>query len=278
MKYCLTLVIVTIFSFTSSALDGIKLNVVVQPQISTINGDFYASYMGGIQTTDIVFKKETTFKMAFGVQSIFQFTEKSGLGVGLMYSGQGQDYEDLNITFPYGATSTIQYSTSINYFKIPLTYEYQMHPDRKLSFSFYAGTYFGLMLDNEVSSYGESLEPQSGETSNWNIKVSGTSFVEEAHISGFDLYDSEKLTSQVYESFDIGGVIGAGAIFKVTDKISIPFYINYEYGFVDIKNTASKFDDSFGDNWYWEGYSAKNMTTAFHNSVLGFRTGISIKL
>jgi len=67
--------------------------------------------------------------------------------------------------------------------------------------------------------------------------------------------------------------------YKISDKISVPILLNYQYGISDIKNQAiSIYSNSTGKSELYWADGASNLTNPYHNSSIGILVGLKYTL
>lgn len=153
-----------------------------------------------------------TFGGRFGIDAIYSFNEKLGLGIGFNFvSRNSQKYS--------GDASGLDgdLTTKLNYFDIPIM----------LRLTSSSGTYF-------------ELGPQFGfltkaEESYENDKTSAVNY---------DDYD----VKNAFESTNIGLVLGFGVDIDVTENIFITTGIRLGYGFTDVTKEYDSVNDFIADN------------------------------
>lgn len=84
--------------------------------------------------------KKATFNAAFGVGSTYNFTGRSGVGLDVLYSLQGQRYK----------TNGIETHQKLNYVKIPLYYTYTAAPSKLVSFTGKIGPQVSILSSSKL--------------------------------------------------------------------------------------------------------------------------------
>jgi hypothetical protein len=278
-KTLLTLLLSCIIATTAFAQKGLSLEIIAEPG-SSMGGDFQVpADITSPNSAFVNMQKSFTFGFSGGVTLGYYFEDNMGLSLGLLYSGQGQKYDDFIWYIP-GASLTWQRKVTLNYLKIPFLYNYIASPDKAISFRLSAGFYVAFLVgytdENILSaSNGEHLAMTAdGQTL--------TQSYSDPNNSSNNYTDVGTFLSKPFNSSDVGATIAAGLQFKLSDKISIPVMINYQTGFSDIKNRSSsyQFSGSGGSGLYWDdgSSSGQNETLTFHNSNLGLFLGLKISL
>jgi hypothetical protein len=140
-----------------------------------------------------------TFRYSFGASMAYFFSDAVGLGIDLTYSAQGQRYElnDLNLY------------TKLNYFKIPVLFQFHSNAESTAMFYLHAGPQFGILM----SATGEA-----------DIPFLGTQSID--------------ITS-AYNSLNIGAVLALGAGFNLTDFLMLTTGLRFDFGLNDAEDKSS---------------------------------------
>jgi hypothetical protein len=269
--------------FVEPALAQSKFSVgaVMQPQVSVVNGDYYI-YSGNVTDKYPSLDKKTSIKYSLGIESAFNFSRSFSLNLSVMYSRQGQDFGS-KLMAPYVTMNGAEFSfsTSVDYLKIPLSLECRLNPDKKITVVLYTGMYYGYMVKYSITHGRIDYNDPPTDPSEFTSTYTTTKYVTELN-SNVPHYDEiyYPLTDEAYVRTDIGMQIGSGVEIKISDKIKIPIFINWDFGFTDIKNYNSIIINYiYGyDNKFWQIYSDKNLSEGFSNSTLGIKTGVRISV
>ncbi|RYD89611.1 MAG: PorT family protein [Sphingobacteriales bacterium] len=128
-----TLAIAALSIGNASAQKGFSVSVKALPQFSFLqNAD---------DNDNNAIDRKATFNAAFGVGGAYHFTAKSGIGLDVLYSLQGQKYEAGNATV----------NQKVSYVKIPLYYTYTASPSKAVSFTGKIGPQLSLLADSKVT-------------------------------------------------------------------------------------------------------------------------------
>lgn len=264
---------------SSSEFKRFDLQIVTSLQYSSVIGDYYVPIANNAAYTVYTYAPMTKYSMLgleAGVSFGFHFNKNMGVSLGALFSSQGQDFLTKNVNYNDG-TSTYPESFSryvtLSYFKIPIQFHFNTNPDKRISFSSFAGLYFGFLM-----SYYDYLK----------ITIPGYTFTATALGNSYTENDngtSFKYTlkgGQPYNSFDFGTTIGAGISFRLNSRLSIPLIFNYQLGFTDIKNYACYSTDSGVNYKFWQLWQGDatdfNYKETYYNSLFGFKTGLRINL
>ena len=220
----------------------------------------------------ISMKKSFTFGMDAGASFGYNFADEMGVSMGLFYSKQGQRYKDY--TWILGSDfATWSRSVSLNYLKIPMQFNYILHPKQKISFTASAGFYLSFLLG-----YVDKNSLIASDGSDITATAKGKTYTMS---DGSSSETADFKNGKPYKSADFGFLLGAGVQFNLTDKISIPLGLYYQVGFIDVKNKTCQYTDSSGDSYlFWQDTDDTNPngTLAYHNSSLELKIGVKINL
>ena len=126
----------TLFTLTiinkASAQKGFSLSIKGTPQFSWLQNK------GDNDNSN--YSRNATFRAAFGVGAGYNFTNTIGLGLGVLYSLQGQKY-DLNNT---------EYNQKVHYLKVPLMFAYNTNPAKKVAFVGKIGPQVSFLTDSKL--------------------------------------------------------------------------------------------------------------------------------
>jgi hypothetical protein len=268
----LTFISLLFLPFFTSA-QGFSMGFYLQPQMTKIGGDI--TY----ETTNAVYKikPETSYGFAFGLQSAYHFSTSTALSFGVTFSTQQQNYEDLSLMTAPDVQSKTTYSTRVDYIKLPLLFEYTLNPDKKVAFNIYGGLHIGFLASYNIKSSVDVSGPGSSDNYSLAMTASNTSIA--AHVVSNDTTDLVyvSLTEECYNTFEVGAQFGAGIVWNVSDKFSIPVSLNYEFSFSDMRNSGSYWDSGHGNASFWD-FSDTNSSGPIKNSLLGLRIGVRMKI
>ena len=267
---------------SSSEFKRFDLQVVTSLQYSSVLGDFYVPIANNAAYTVYTYSPMTKFSMVgleAGISFGFHFNKNMGISLGTLYSGQGQDFLTYNVNYNDGtSTYPIRFSryVTLSYLKTPIQFNFNTNPDKRISFSSFAGFYFGFLT--YYYDYFLFADP-SNAANNETYTATGTTYTDKWN--GVN-YNHVLKGGQPYNSFDFGATVGAGISFRLNSRLSIPLVFNYQIGFTDIKNYACYYTDT-GVNYkfwqYWTGDATDfNYKEPYYNSLFGFKTGLKINL
>jgi hypothetical protein len=115
------------------AQQGFSINVKATPQFSFLqNGD---------DKDNSSLSKKATFNAAFGIGAGYNFTGKTGIGLDVLYSLQGQHYE----------RSGVETNQKLNYIKIPVYFAYNTDAVKPVSFLAKVGPQLSLLTSAKVA-------------------------------------------------------------------------------------------------------------------------------
>jgi len=267
IKNLMILAALLIMSAATYAQEGFNFGFNIQPASSSGGEmDFGLIYPSG--SSYYTFDKVFTLKMSIGVDFGYNFDESFGVSSGLQYARNGQNYADFTDSY----NNTISFYTSLDYLKIPFLVHYVLNPDDQTTFSFQTGFYLGFLLGYNVD---ETIRFNDGST--LEGKATGNSFTTSYSAGTTD--NAVFVNGKPFNSVDFGVMIGVGIQYKISNKISMPILLNYQYGFTDIKNQTSQYSQSNSSNaeLFW-GKNSPNLTLPYHNSSLGIIIGLKYSL
>jgi hypothetical protein len=120
-------------SYRSNAQKGFSLSVKTSPQLSFLhNSD---------DNDNASLDKKSTFNANFGMGTAYNFTEKAGVGLDVLYSLQGQRYE-------MNGKETRQ---KVNYIKVPVYYSYTSNPSKRVSFTGKLGPQLSVLSSSKLT-------------------------------------------------------------------------------------------------------------------------------
>lgn len=271
-------ILFTILSNYTFGQQGMYVEIIANPGMS-MGGDYQIETNNGYQVSWVSMQKSFTFGLNAGTAIGYNFNEHIGLSLNILYSIQGQNYNDYTYSqFGVPYSYTWKRKVSLNYINIPLLFKYMLSIDKQLSFIGSIGVYTGILLnykDEEsfiISNVGRINSIASG--TNYTSTIDGNIFTTHSNNAVF--------LSKPYNSIDFGGIIETGFQYSISDKISIPIMLNYQIGFIDIKNKESMFTYTNSTTAYpfWgdPADNNPNSTLSYHNSFLGLKIGIKINL
>ena len=149
-----------------------------------------------------------TYGVAFGVHAGLNFSNTLGLQIGVLYSAQGQDYENTTLSTP------IEYSKELTYLKIPLLLKFNSNPDNGAYFQGVIGPQLGLLTKADV--VGNA--PNS-----LNIPTD----------------------KDAYKGSDFAAVIGLGMGINLSDNLKLGIMFRFDGSLGDIENKDEFWKDSF---------------------------------
>jgi len=218
--------------------------------------------------------RDFTMVLKFGLDAGYNFTDKLGVSAGLFYTQQGQKYKDRVYTIAPGNTITFQRKASLTYLQVPIQFHFISDYNKKITWFLSAGLYMGFLTGyTDERTYDYSLGR------NISAVASGDQF----NVDDADILEESNITSdfidQPFKNFDWGGIAAAGLQFRLSQRISLPIGISYQYGFVNVKNNASRYTTGKSTNEYeyWQypmNSGNPNISVDYHNSLLGIQIGL----
>jgi hypothetical protein len=257
----------------AAAQSAFSMGCYLQPQLTSISGDIVTTI------PEYRLERKQTAGFGFGLQFTFHFTDAFSLNSGVLFSTQGQDYEDLTFHTEPQSNNTVKYSTSLDYMKIPVLVEYLFNADHKVSYQVYGGMYLGFLSSYEINTQKEIVNDNGDLTYGLDMSAANKNVSAYVNTGTNTNYVHYTLTEEPYMTFDYGAQFGAGIVFNCSDKFSIPVSVNYEMSFANLKNPDSSWSSPNGDQSqsYWSFFGAKT-ADKMTNSVIGLRVGIRMRI
>jgi opacity protein-like surface antigen len=286
MKTKILTLLLTTFSFTCFA-QGFNFQIIAQPQSKMINGNFNVPNSDG--ATYLPMDKKFGIGFEGGVAVGYNFNQNVCLSMGMLYSIQGQNYNDYAVTSG-SDMATMTRSVAMDYLKIPIRVQFTSAASGVVSFTGFAGIYVAPLLSYEdrFTENISSSEVSGSTTIYYTLDASMTasgqavavmySYAETGGVStqGSATYT---LSGKPYKT-DFGAMLGAGVQFKISDKLALPLMLSYEAGLSDIKDHTVIRSYQGDSDLYWNFFSTddRNAVEKYHNSALGILIGLTITL
>jgi hypothetical protein len=117
----------------AKAQQGFSLSVKATPQFSFLQNQD--------DNDNSRLEKKATFTASFGAGAAYNFTNRSGVGLDVLYSLQGQRYK----------TNGVETNQKINYMKLPLYFAYNTDATRPVSFTAKIGPQLSILTDSRLT-------------------------------------------------------------------------------------------------------------------------------
>jgi hypothetical protein len=276
-----SILITTLFVLNSFAQKGFSLELIIQPQ-NTWGGEFKVPSAFNFKDNTLIYssmKSQLNFGIQTGLTLNYSVDKNSGFSIGLLYSLEGQSLDyietaDTGSTF-ISRNSHYRRTVSLQYLKFPLKLYFNSNAEKNISFFCSAGFYLGLILSyNDVY----ELNDKTYFHNYFNYTSTGNTFSYNTTNSVSYVTYNYTLSSQPYNTIDLGTTFNGGIVIKLTKTLSLPLCINYQIGLTDIKNYNSQIIEFAQPFWKFFDHSSPNLTIKYHNSLLGLQTGLKIKL
>lgn len=225
-KIFLLLAVYMLCQHTASAQKGFHLGFKAAPQTTWLRNQNDADANSSL---------DYDYKWGFssGIFGGYHFSDHIGVELGFLFSGQGQKWKGSYKSPLETTTHDIKGVTKLNYFKMPLLFEFNTSPDAGTMFSFFVGPQASFLLSSkEEHSYDGFTDIQID-------GVNGT-------ITDRTL--NQTMTFQFNESqfkktlFD--AVAGMGVDFKINDQIHFNVNVRFDYGLTNAENTDATISGS----------------------------------
>ncbi len=213
MKKFLFLLLSCGLTTLSIAQSGLEIGLDIMPQTHWIlnQNDFDE---GGL------LDHKPTYGVAIGAHAGLNFSDKFGAQIGILYSAQGQDYEQT-----VNDIVVNEYAKKLTYIKIPLLFKFNGDPDAGAYFQGVVGPQLGLLTNAEV----------------------------EGNPPGTLLIPNSK---DAYNSVDLSAVLGLGVGIKMTDALRLGLMFRFDVSLGDIENK----DDFWTETIHFSRESSQNVT------------------
>jgi hypothetical protein len=120
------------FANNVKAQQGFSISIKATPQFSFLQNE---------SDNNNSLSKKATFNTNFGIGAGYNFTGKTGIGLDVLYSWQGQRYE----------VRSVETNQMLNYIKIPLYFTYNTDATKPVSFIAKAGPQLSLLTTAKLS-------------------------------------------------------------------------------------------------------------------------------
>lgn len=288
------LFVLLVSGFSGAAQKGFDMELTGSGGISNIWGDWMvvspqSSNNASQQLAPM--QGKSTFGYEAGLSAGYHFGPHTGIRLGCSYSSLGQDYNTLNIPEKsyYGfivlvGNYTVDRSLTLSYLKLPLTFEWNSNPTKRIICTAYAGVYFGILLNfiENMSAQNNYTIYYPSYTANYQDSETRTTTgtnVKDTYVQsgGYTQSNPCTLSGPPYQSFDFGFVGGAGIQVRINDRFSIPVMVTGQTGVIDIRNMGTTLTDGSGHTYAYFSDAGSNTSTHV-NTFLGFNLGLRMKL
>lgn len=172
----------------ATAQQGFSLSLKATPQFSFLNNKD--------DNDNSSYKRKATFNTNFGIGGGYNFTNKLGVGLDVLYSLQGQRYTLNN--------GNVEYNQKNEYVKIPLYFSYNTDASKAVSFIGKVGPQVSLITSSK-------LDDKDGN------KIVGD-------------------TKDRYKSATFGGMALAGAQYKLDKNLYLTTAVRFDYDFTNAED------------------------------------------
>jgi len=128
----------------ANAQKGFSLSAKATPQLSFLqNKD---------DNDNSILDRKATFNTNFGIGAGYNFTERSGVGMDVLYSLQGQRYE----------INGVEIKQKVNYVKVPVYFSYNGDASKTISFIGKVGPQASILADSKLTNKdGDEINPDT---------------------------------------------------------------------------------------------------------------------
>ncbi|MCS7073495.1 MAG: PorT family protein [Bacteroidia bacterium] len=252
-----------LFSGVAVAQQGLHLSARIMPQGTMIIND------DDMAADDRLNYVAPNFGFAFGFTAGYHFNDNLGAEIGVMYSGQKQKYkgEDRTAT----STTNSEWTTSLNYIKIPIAFTFNSNPDANVMFHGFIGPQIGILAGGRM----EGTETTKVGTVSTEVSQSAEGTTVKYGSQQLDL------NGKIFNSTDFGIAFGLGPTFKLGDNLQLSASLRFDYSFSDHENKESAYTNpAVVPNKFWENYrkgtyNKDNASAASRNATVGLMIGVT---
>ncbi|MFL5730796.1 MAG: porin family protein [Cytophagaceae bacterium] len=223
----------------AEAQKGLWLSVNYLPQITSMRNKDDASLYGQL------YQYRTTYDQAIGIQMLYNFSDHTGIGSGLLFSSEGQSFLSVYNSKEFPGKKRM------DYLKVPVVISLNTNPDKKLIFKLNGGIQL-----------------------NYLLKADGP-LVIISKSSG--LFDLQQANNSYFHKVLFAGTAGAGIDFRISEKIRLGFTARTDYAFTDAEKKSATYQYPGGTPF--EVYKLQNPDRPkTHNFVISQVWSVSYKL
>lgn len=199
MKQITALLIFIALSTGTFAQEGMWLGIKGTPQ---------STWMFNADEADHPeFLYQPTIRASFGLTFGFNFSDRAGLAMDVLWSDQGQRYE----------FSGSEYSTRLRYLKIPFMLNINSNPDRMGFVFLNVGPQFGFLLSadaDDIFADGD-IDPDDGD---------------------FGIFNENADIDDAYRTFNFGAMFALGVGFNITEFLQFTTALRGDFAFTDAED------------------------------------------
>ena len=189
----------------SNAQKGFWAGVNYLPQITGMHNKDDASFY------DHAYQNKITYDQAAGIQLLYNFNNRMGLGTQVIFSSEGQKFLCIyNIPFPG--------KKRMDYLKIPLFISFNSNPDKKIIFKIMPGIQI-----------------------NYLLKADGAVVLINRPANFFDLEPAKNI---YFHKALFAANLSAGCEYKISEKIHLGFMLRADFAFTDAEKKDIRLDQA----------------------------------
>lgn len=252
------------------------------PQFGFVGGGFTAMLNNRDDiNADLRLDPQTmNFSYGGGLEYIYWFQNNVGFGGQLNYWIGGAAYTGKDTLYPFYDMS-MSAKTTMTYAKLPLLFHFKSYnryyPNKRLRFNAYFGPYIAYLLsyNDKVRYYNDSAKYDM--TTVLDGKNFETTFVGNPNVG------KSKVSSEVYNKFDVGFVFALGGEMRLWRRTVLALHLRTDVGISNVENTRGMkiynakpdgtypINDPGTDFNYWDSNYAKYTAPNAIDALLGWK-------
>jgi hypothetical protein len=186
-----------------SAQKGLWMSFNYLPQITGMLNKDDRSYFGEL------YQYRTTYDQAAGMQFLYNFNDRLGVGSGLLFSSEGQKFLSIHWNTPFPGKKRL------DYLKIPLFISLNSNADKKII-----------------------LKVMTGVQLNYLVKSDGVILIIDRPRNYYDL---QQANNTYYQKFLFATMLSAGIEYRLSQKMRLGLTFRADYAFTDAENKSASF-------------------------------------
>jgi hypothetical protein len=199
------LFVITLQTGLCSAQKGLWISMNYLPQITGMLNKDDKSYFGEL------YQYRTTYDQAAGIQFLYNFNDRLGVGSGLLFSSEGQKFLSIHWNTPFPGKKRM------DYLKIPLFISLNSNPDKKIIFKIMPGIQI-----------------------NYLLKADGAVVLIDRPNNFFDLQPAK---TKYFHKVLFAANLSAGFEYKLSEKLNLGLIARTDFAFTDAENKNARLDE-----------------------------------
>ncbi|MFN7708230.1 MAG: porin family protein [Sphingobacteriia bacterium] len=195
------------------AQQGLHMGLRILPQATSLRNTDDAD------AQPAVYDAQPSYGFGIGLSSLYMVNNYLGFGSNLLYSSRGQAYS-YQYTTSSGASRKVNNELRIRQLQMPLLARLGTNSSRRVAGFLELGPQFGFIV---------SAKEDSDDT---RFRATGPPFV---------TYTQYPDRIETLSRFQLAGVLGAGAEFKLRYNVKLNTSLRIEYGFSDVEDKGARY-------------------------------------